>query len=246
MARFFLPREKFHGDRAAIDGPELAHLARVLRLRAGDEVTLFDDAGREYEAAIESLTATRGELRILRARENRRDPLLPITLAVGLTKGDKLDFVVEKATELGAGAIAPFTSRYSVPQLSGEKIARRSERWRKIAVGAAQQCGRARVPQILPLCDFRELIERPWPETAKILCWEKETDRSLRQIYETCRAMKALLLAIGPEGGFAPEEAAAARSKDFLTAQIGPRILRAETAALAALALAQQLWGDLQ
>jgi len=246
MARFFLPREKFRGDRAVIDGQELTHLGRVLRLRAGDAVTLFDDSGREHDAVIDSLTESLGELTILRSYESTRDPALPITLAVGLTKGEKLDFVVEKATELGVGAVVPFSSAYSVPKLNSEKISKRTERWRKIAVSAAKQCGRARVPEILPVCDFRELIDQPRAETLKILFWEKETDRSLQQIFKTQREPKALLLAVGPEGGFAAEEAEAARSKDFLTVQIGRRILRAETAALAALALAQHLWGDLR
>lgn len=246
MARFFLPREKFRGDHAIIDGQELAHLGRVLRLRAGDAVTLFDDSGREHDAVIDSLTESRGELTIVRSYETGRDPALPITLAVGLTKGEKLDFVVEKATELGVGAVVPFRSAYSVPKLNNEKIATRTERWRKIAVSAAKQCGRGRVPQIQPVCDFRELIDRPWADTLKILCWEKETDRSLQQIFEKHREPKALLLAVGPEGGFTAEESEAATSKDFLTVKIGRRILRAETAALTALALAQHLWGDLK
>lgn len=246
MARFFLPREKFRGDRAVIDGQELAHLGRVLRLRAGDAVTLFDDSGREHDAVIDSLTESRGELTILRSYETGRDPALPITLAVGLTKGEKLDFVVEKATELGVGKIAPFSSAYSVPKLTSEKIGKRTERWRKIAVSAAKQCGRARVPEVLPVCNFLDLINQTWPETLKIFFWEKERDRSLQQIFETHSDPKALLLAVGPEGGFAVEEAQAAASKDFLSAQIGRRILRAETAALTALALTQHLWGDLR
>jgi 16S rRNA (uracil1498-N3)-methyltransferase len=246
MARFFLPKEKIHGGRGVIDGQELAHLSRVLRLRAGDSVTVFDDSGWEHDAVIDSLNATQGELKILRSYETGREPALPITLAVGLTKGEKFDFVVEKATELGVQRIAPFTSKYAVPKLDAEKIGKRTERWRKIAVSAAKQCGRTRVPEILPLCDFHELIKRPWPDTLKLIFWEKETDQSLQQIYESHRAAKGLLLAIGPEGGFTMEEAAAARSQNFAPVQIGRRILRAETAALAALALAQYLWGDLK
>src|ERR1044071_3101943 len=246
MARFFLPREKFRGDRAVIDGQELTHLGRVLRLHTGDAVTLFDYSGREHDAVIDFLTESRGELRILRSYESGRDPALPITLAVGLTKGEKLDFVVEKATELGVGAVMPFSSAYSVPKLDSEKIGKRTERWRKIAVSAAKQCGRARVPEILPVCDFRELIDQSRTETLKIIFWEKETERSLQQIFAVPPYPKALLLAVGPEGGFAAAEAEAAASKDFLSVQIGRRILRAETAALAALALAQHLWGDLK
>jgi 16S rRNA (uracil1498-N3)-methyltransferase len=244
MARFFLPREKFRGDHAIIDGQELAHLGRVLRLRAGDAVTLFDDSGREHDAVIDSLTESRGELTILRSYETGRDPALPITLAVGLTKGEKLDFVVEKATELGVRSIVPLVTERVV--IRAERYRGKQERWEKIIFEAVKQCGRARVPEILPVCDFRELIDQPRTETLKIIFWEKETDRSLQQIFDAHRAPKALLLAIGPEGGFATEEAKAAASKNFLTVQIGRRILRAETAALAALALAQHLWGDLR
>src|SRR6266850_6154591 len=107
MARFFLPKEKIHDGRGIIDGQELTHLSRVLRLRPGDLVTLFDDSGREHDAVIDSLTAEHGELRILRSYESRRESPLQIILAVGLTKGEKLDLVVEKATELGAQTIVP-------------------------------------------------------------------------------------------------------------------------------------------
>ncbi len=176
----------------------------------------------------------------------RRESALPITLAVGLTKGEKIDFVVEKATELGVQTIVPFTSEYAVPKLDAEKIAKRTERWQKIAVSAAKQCGRTRVPEILPLCDYHRLVSQPWPDILKLIFWEKETDQSLQQVYERHREAKAVLLAVGPEGGFTMEEAAAARSQSFEPVHIGRRILRAETAALAALALVQYLWGDLK
>jgi 16S rRNA (uracil1498-N3)-methyltransferase len=246
MARFFLPKEKIHGSRGVIDGQELAHLGRVLRLRAGDSVTVFDDSGWEHDAVIESVSAAQGELKILRSYETARESALPITLAIGLTKGEKIEFVVEKATELGVQKIVPFTSEYAVPKLDAEKIAKRTERWQKIAVSAAKQCGRTRVPEILPLCDFHEFISRPWPGTLKLIFWEKETDQSLQQVYDSHPESRALLLAVGPEGGFTVEEVAAARSQNFAPVQIGRRILRAETAALAALALVQYLWGDLK
>jgi len=246
MARFFLPKEKIHGSRGVIDGQELAHLGRVLRLRAGDSVTVFDDSGWEHDAVVASLSAAQGELKILRSYETGRESALPIILAVGLTKGEKFAFVVEKATELGVQRIVPFTSEYAVPKLDAEKIAKRTERWQKIAVSAAKQCGRTRVPDILPLCDYHRLVSQPWPDTLKLIFWEKETDQSLQQVYERHREAKAVLLAVGPEGGFTMEEAAAARSQSFEPVHIGRRILRAETAALAALALVQYLWGDLK
>jgi 16S rRNA (uracil1498-N3)-methyltransferase len=246
MARFFLSKEKIHGGRGVIDGQELAHLRRVLRLRAGDSVTVFDDSGWEHDALIDSLTPAQGELKILRSYETKRESVLPITLAVGLTKGEKIDFVVEKATELGVQTIIPFTSNFAVPKLDAEKISKRTARWQKIAISAAKQCGRARVPEILPLRDYPWLVSQPWPQSLKLIFWEQESDQSLHQVYENHHEAKAVLVAVGPEGGFTADEAEAARSQGFEPVQIGKRILRAETAAIAALALVQFLWGDLK
>lgn len=246
MARFFLPKEKLQGDRGIIDGPELLHLSRVLRLRHGDSVTVFDDSGWEHDAVIDSLTADRGELRILRSYETGRESPLQITLAVGLTKGEKIDFVVEKATELGVHTIIPFTSRYAVPKLDLPKVTKRTERWRKVAVSAAKQCGRPRVPEILPLWDYPKLVSQPWPQTLKLIFWEKETHQSLHQVRERFNKVNSVLLAVGPEGGFTTEEAEAAKSQSFEPVRIGRRILRAETAAVTALSLVQFLWGDLR
>jgi len=246
MPRFFLPRGKIHGNRGIIDGQELAHLSKVLRLGAGDLVTVFDDSGWQHDAVIDSLTAEHGEIKILRSYETGRESPLRTILAVGLIKGDKLDFVVEKATELGAQKIIPFVSNYSVPKLDAQKISKRTERWQKIAVSAAKQCGRTRVPEIAPLCDYQKFVDQPWPETLKLIFWEKETHQSLHQAYEKTRDAKAVLLAIGPEGGFTIAEAEAAKARGFETVWIGRRILRADTAAVTALTLVQFLWGDLR
>jgi 16S rRNA (uracil1498-N3)-methyltransferase len=207
---------------------------------------VFDDSGWEHDALIDSLTPLQGELKILRSYETKRESVLPITLAVGLTKGEKIDFVVEKATELGVQKIIPFASNYAVPKLDPEKITKRTARWQKIAVSAAKQCGRARVPEILPLCDYSWLVSRPWPQSLKLIFWEQESDQSLHQVYENYHEAKAVLIVVGPEGGFTVDEAEAARSQGFAPVQIGKRILRAETAAIVALALVQFLWGDLK
>ncbi|HSK28846.1 MAG TPA: 16S rRNA (uracil(1498)-N(3))-methyltransferase [Candidatus Limnocylindria bacterium] len=244
MARFFLPQTNIHGQRGFIDGQELAHLQRVLRLAPGDRITVFDERGWEHEAVIQSLTAERGEIEILRSSEATRESSLDLTLALGLTKGEKMDLVVEKATELGVRSILPFTSTHAVPKFDATKAARRSERWRKIALSAAKQCGRTQVPAVLPLCDFPTLLSRPEP-AFKLLFWESESQQSLQQAYEKHSTAEALLLTVGPEGGFRGEEVELARASGFETAHLGRRILRAETAAVAAVTLAQFLWGDL-
>jgi 16S rRNA (uracil1498-N3)-methyltransferase len=245
MARFFLPRKQIHDGHGIVDGQELEHLRKVLRLKPGDPITVFDESGREHEAVIRSLSAEQGRVEILHSHDAQRESPLQITLAVGLTKGDKLDFVVEKATELGVQVIIPFSSAFSVPKLDARKIATRTERWQKIALSATKQCGRTRVPQIEPLCSLQEWLARSQPQGVKLFFWEKEAQCSLRQLHEKYSSAQTVLLTIGPEGGFSAEEAELARRCGFELAHLGRRILRAETAALTALTLVQFLWGDL-
>jgi len=245
MARFFLPQANIQEGRGVVHGQELTHLMKVLRLRAGDCVTVFDNTGWEHEAVIETLTSERGELKIVESHPTDRDPSIPITLAVGLTKGEKLDWVIEKATELGVTTIIPLSSTFTVPKLDKEKIDKRAERWRKIAVSAAKQCGRSRVSEVRPLCSFENFLHEPWPETLKLIFWENETEQSLRELFQKCPGANSVLLAVGPEGGFSKSEVELANARGFQSVHMGRRILRAETAALGALTIVQFLWGDL-
>jgi 16S rRNA (uracil1498-N3)-methyltransferase len=245
MARFFVPKKNLRDHRGVVEGQELAHLRRVLRLVPGDRVTVFDDSGWEHDAVIRKLSSEQGEIEILRSYEAGRESALEMTLAVGLTKGEKMDFVVEKATELGVQTIVPFTSAFSVPKLDAKKIAARTARWQKIALSAVKQCGRTRVPEILPLCDFEALIGAERAATLKLFFWEKEQQQSLQHAHEKNADTKSVLLVVGPEGGFTAEEAELARARGFEPIHLGRRILRAETAAVTALSLVQFLWGDL-
>jgi 16S rRNA (uracil1498-N3)-methyltransferase len=246
MARFFLPRKNIQDNRGIIDGQELTHLQRVLRLVLGDRIIVFDDMGWEHEAVIQSLTAERGEIEIRRSYEAGRESPLHITLALGLTKGEKMDLVVEKATELGVQSIIPFASAHAVPKFDQTKIAKRTERWRKIALSAAKQCGRSQVPEVVTLCDFMTLVSQPVAPALKLLFWEKEDQQSLQRVNERDPGANALLLVVGPEGGFSTAEANLARTRGFETIHLGRRILRAETAAVTVVSLAQFLWGDLR
>jgi 16S rRNA (uracil1498-N3)-methyltransferase len=245
MARFFLPKVRIQDQRGTIIGEELAHLRKVLRLGPGDHVTVFDDTGWEHDAVIRSFSADRGDIEILRSSRPERESSLQVTLALGLTKGEKMDLVVEKATELGVQTFVPFISTYTVPKLNDRKIETRSGRWQKIALSAVKQCGRTCVPKILTLCEFRELVKQPWTDTLKLLFWEREGRLTLKQVYETEGDARAILLVIGPEGGFSSTEADDAQQHGFESVQLGRRILRAETAALAALSVVQFLWGDM-
>jgi 16S rRNA (uracil1498-N3)-methyltransferase len=245
MARFFLPQSKIQERRGIIDGPELDHLRRALRLVPGDRITVFDDAGREHEAIIRSLTLERGEIELLRSYHVERESSLEMTLALGLTKGEKMDFVVEKATELGVQTIIPFVSAYTVPKLDQTKSEKRAERWQRIALSAAKQSGRTRIPEILSICELRELVKQSFSGSVKLLFWEKEAERTLNDVRKTETPVRSVVLAIGPEGGFSEQEATMALSHGFSSVGLGRRILRAETAAVTAMSLVQFLWGDL-
>ena len=246
MARFFVPKKNLRDNRGHIDGQELVHLRKVLRLAPGDPITVFDDSGWEHEAVIRALGAQQGEFEILRSYQPERESPLQITLAVALTKGETMDFIVEKATELGVQTIIPFVSTYSIPRLDESKIVKRGERWQKIALSAAKQCGRTRMPEISPMFEYRKLLDDAPPQTLKLIFWEKEHQRSLYQIREQRGDVEAVLIVIGPEGGFTAEEAKMAQRQGFEPVELGRRILRAETAAVTAIALVQFLWGDLR
>ena len=245
MARFFLPTRQIEGHRASITGVELNHLRRVLRLRPLDRVFVFDDAGWEHEGIIRSLNDDRGEIDIIRSYEVNNESPLKITLALGLTKGEKMDWLVEKATELGVHTVVPFVSSYTIPKLNEKKVAQRSERWQKIAVSAAKQCGRARIPEILALTEFRDLLKTVSRDALRLLFWEEESEQRLSELKETRTSINEVVVTIGPEGGFSAQEAALALDQGFQAVRLGRRILRAETAAVAALAAVQLFWGDL-
>ena len=244
MARFFVPKKNIDNRRATVAGPELDHLRKVLRLRADDPIVVFDDSGWEHEAVIRSLSVQGAEIEILRSFQAERESPLKLTLAVGLTKGEKMDFVIEKATELGVQAIVPFVSAYTVPKLDRRKIEKRGERWQKIALAAAKQCGRTRLPEIIPLSGFEDLVLQT-TSSLNLLFWEKETRQTLKQVHATDSDARSILLAIGPEGGLSDQEAGLAQQHGFKLIGLGRRILRAETAAVAAASLVQFLWGDL-
>lgn len=245
MRRFFVPRENISGEKATISGSELDHMVKVMRVGPGDPVTLFDDQGWEHRAVFQSGDGRRAELTLLSSYRPERESPLRITLAQALGKGDKMDFIVEKAVELGASSIVPFVSEHTVPRLSREKAIQRRERWQKIALSASKQCGRTRVPEIHELTSFSDLARDRATADLRLIFWEAESSRGISQLKAERDQIASVILAIGPEGGFSDQEIALGVESGFLTVHLGKRILRTETAALAALTAVQLLWGDL-
>ena len=239
---------RFHVPSAApgarVELPEhVAHHAReVLRLRAGAEVHVFDGAGHEWHAVLDEVSRRSVSARMLQAVAARAESPLRLVLAMAALKGDRMELVLQKATELGVAEIWPVvtfrTDAAARPALEGS----RAERWERVASGAAEQCGRAHVPRLAPTTTLHGLIERPF-DGRRIALLETPGHAPLSSL--PLDNTSPLLLLVGPAGGFEPGEADELRAAGFVWASLGPRILRAETAAVAAIAIAQSRWGDL-
>jgi 16S rRNA (uracil1498-N3)-methyltransferase len=240
-----LPR--FHvggvGPGARVTLPEhSAHHAReVLRLRAGTPVRIFDGAGAEFEAVLESVTRQGVQVRLGGPVRARAESPLRLVLALSPLKGDRMELVIQKATELGVSEVMPVVTlrndAAARPALKGS----RQERWDKVASGAAEQCGRAVVPDIAPTTTLPHLLAQPFAGAKLALLEHPDQPPLPRQ----APSPPAALLLIGPAGGFEDAEVAAILAAGFSPVGLGPRILRAETAAIAAITTLQVLWGDL-
>jgi len=240
-SRFFCPQPLTPNSVADLPPAAAHHALRVLRLKAGDDITLFNGEGGEYPGRI--IETGRGvRVQLGERREIERESPLELTLAQALPSGDKMDFIVQKAVELGATRIQPLAAARSVTRLSGERAARRVEHWQQVAISACEQCGRNRLPAIAPILELRQWLGNlPRDDETCRLQLSPQGERRLRD----CVDERRCLLLIGPEGGFAPEETAAARLAGFTRISLGPRTLRAETAGLAALAALGALCGDI-
>jgi 16S rRNA (uracil1498-N3)-methyltransferase len=206
-------------------------------------VRVFDGAGAEFEARLDEVTRRTVFARLGVAVAPRAESPLRLVLAVSPLKGDRMELVVQKATELGVAGIWPVvtfrTDAAARPALHGS----RGERWERVAAGAAEQCGRAVVPEIAPTTTLDDLVARTF-DGQRVVLLETPGHAPLTSL--AVDASRPLLLLVGPAGGFEPGEADALGAAGFTTASLGPRILRAETAAVAAVAIAQALWGDLR
>ncbi len=241
-ARFHVP-EAGPGGRLSLPEHSAHHAREVLRLRAGDAIRVFDGRGAEFEATLDRVTRSEVHARVGPALHPRPESPLRITLALSPLKGDRMELVVQKATELGVVAIRPVitvrTDAAARPALRGT----RQERWDKVASGAAEQCGRAVVPEVGSTIPLERLVAEPF-HGQRVLLLETPGQPSLRALF--AEAPRDLLLLVGPAGGFEPGEIDSLLGAGFRAAALGPRVLRSETAAVAALAVAQATWGDLQ
>jgi 16S rRNA (uracil1498-N3)-methyltransferase len=228
MHRFFTPTEQF----PAITGSDAHQIRDVLRLKPGDRLELLTGDGLVHEAKISHLAKERIDCEILSSSPTDSEPKIRITLAQGLPKGRKMDLIVEKCVELGVSQIIPLLTERTVAKEA------KLERWRKIAKEAAEQSKRAMVPEIKEIIKFNDLLKLKDQFSLALIPWELEQDCSLKKLFTDNRitGYSSILIVIGPEGGFSQAEVAAAVQAGFVPVSLGKRILRTETAGLAALA----------
>jgi 16S rRNA (uracil1498-N3)-methyltransferase len=249
--RFYAPPTAFDNKQNSVTlkADEARHLREVLRLKAGDEVYVFNGEGKEFLSRIEESRRETARLRIIREVEpSRPESQLQLTLALALLKGEKFDLVVQKATELGVACIMPVLTKYADIRLRDESdAAKRVTRWQRIAMEAAKQSGRAVVPQVARVITFASLIETTsGAEHSSCLIFSERGGQSLLQAKEQLAPdEKQMTALVGSEGGWSDEEIATARAAGWAVVTLGGRTLRAETAAIAVTALLQYLFGDL-
>jgi len=242
LARFFIAGEL--AEKMALRGLDAHHAGHVLRLKPGDEVIVVDSRGVAARARLEMGSLTETPLTFIEKIDDNSEPPITLYLAQGLPKGDKMDYIVQKAVELGVSKIIPLTAEHSVVRYDSAKQVNRRERWQKIALEAAKQCGRLTVPEVTAFEDMTGLLAGYGQDFMTVMLYEGERKSGLKALLKNCQA-RAILLLIGPEGGFSDGEVALCRQHGVQTVSVGPRILRTETAALAALSIVMYECGDL-
>ncbi|MBK7900347.1 MAG: 16S rRNA (uracil(1498)-N(3))-methyltransferase [Azonexus sp.] len=237
--RFYCREPLAPGAHVELPDPVARHAVRVLRLAAGAGLVLFDGRGGEYPARIERIERERVVAAVGAWDAVERESTLAVTLVQALQAGEKMDYTIQKAVELGVAAIVPVESRRSVTRLAGERAGRRVAHWQGVAAAACEQCGRNQVPSVAPVERLENWLARPSAEALRLML-APGAEQSLADLPPSPRVQ----LLIGAEGGLDAQEVLAAEQSGFRAVRLGPRVLRTETAGLAALAAMQTLWGD--
>ena len=243
LTRLYFSGELHVGRKCLLPRAQARHAVRVLRLKTGAQITLFNGDGTEYSAVIERAAEDGLIVNVRDSRSADREGPLAVTLAQAVSSGERMDFTLQKAVELGVASIQPLATSRSVVHLDAERAARRVAHWQSVVIAACEQCGRNRVPSVEPLREFdswvRGLGQRPAGVLRLLLSL-----RGGARLRDLSPPAAGVLLLAGPEGGLAPDEEGDALAAEFSSVRLGPRVLRTETAALAALAALQTLWGD--
>jgi 16S rRNA (uracil1498-N3)-methyltransferase len=241
LTRVFIDAPLEPGTRITLEGNAASHLTRVLRLRVGASLALFNGQGGEYSASIDKAHGGSVTVAIGAASAIERESPLELTLAQGVSRGERMDLVVQKATELGVSRLVPLLTERGVVRLDAQQAQRKLNHWRAVAIAACEQCGRNRLPELAPPVALGDFLRAAPGEGARLLLSPAAT-ATLRDLP---RPLAGVTVLIGPEGGLAEAEESAAAAAGYQALRLGPRVLRTETAAIAALAAIQLELGDL-
>ena len=242
MRRLFYPGKL--APNIVIRGTDAHHITRVLRSKPGQEVVVVDNENKAAKMRLAAFSSQAVTLELIETIPPAAESSANITLAVCVLKGDKMELVLQKATELGVRRLIPLRSENCIPNYDEVKREDKRERWQRIADEAAKQCGRDSLMEVMPLTELEDFLETVSEHDTLIFCYENETRRPLGEVLRNLSDDNYVLL-IGPEGGFTPAEALAVEQKGGISVTLGSRILRAETAAIAAIAILQHDRGDL-
>jgi 16S rRNA (uracil1498-N3)-methyltransferase len=242
LIRVYTPQPLQPGATVALTDSAAAHLGRVLRLRSGDAVTVFNGDGNDYSGSIVALRGARVEVALSACVAARPESPLTVTLVQGIARGERMDFVVQKATELGIARLVPVQAERSVVRLEAGRSQRRQAHWHGVAIAACEQYGHARLPVVDEPQPLPAWLGQPSTGALRL-----QLDPGAEQsLASTVRGAAAVELLVGPEGGLSPAEQAAAAAAGYRPCSLGPRVLRSETAAIAALVVLQATSGDLR
>lgn len=241
MRRFFLT--EVLSDKPVITGSDARHMLAVLRMKAGDKIIITDCRGQAASAVISSISESKVNLVTEELINTTKEPPITVRLAQGLPKGDKMEYIVQKAVELGVTEIVPWSAEHSVVRYDAKKARDRCERWQKIIHEAAKQCGRGIIPEVKPICDLQSLLDNTSKNDKIVVLYEGQAPLTLKKVLAGKET--SFTLVVGPEGGFSADEIALCQKYDAHIVTMGPRILRTETAAIASLAALMYECGDL-
>ncbi|MCL6520564.1 MAG: 16S rRNA (uracil(1498)-N(3))-methyltransferase [Armatimonadetes bacterium] len=237
MHRFYVPTQQFFDNQAWLSGSQHRQIRNVLRLRIGDLIALFDGSGREFIARIQKIEKDRVLVEILESRIPNTEPSIRLTLGLSLLKGERMDIALQKCTEIGVSEFLIVQAQRSVRRISEDKQNTKLERWRAIVREAAEQSGRTRVPSVEGPFSFENAIIRVKNQGKRFIAWEQEKEVTLRAAVQNIEKVNEVAFFTGPEGSFTVEEIDIAKKHGATTVSLGPRILRAETAAIVGSAL---------
>ncbi len=239
VPRVYTPQPLANGCQVALEENPSSHLARALRMGTGDQLTVFNGEGGEYAATIASADRRKVIVDVTGFRDQDCESPLAVELGIAVSRGERMDWVVQKSTELGVTAITPLLTERVEVKLNAERSAKRQRHWQQVAISACEQCGRNRVPQVAAITSLTRWLPEVQSQRRFVL------HHRARAADASDTAPTSVALLIGPEGGLSEAEIAAAENAGFEALKLGPRVLRTETAPLAALSVLQSRWGDL-